>query len=116
MIANFQFENNSESILYFNNCVLYVSILCSIEKPHNLIEFLYIVEVHQKDQVIVVLHVSYQKQKNVNKTVGCTQITSLTDLKNCDPSQIKLRYLQICNVQIINLTQKCKMPDENNSF
>lgn len=31
--------------------------------PHDFIEFLYNVEVLQKDQVIVVLHVSYKKKK-----------------------------------------------------
>lgn len=35
-------------------------------KPHSLIELLYIVEIHQKGQVIVVLHVSYWKQKQFN--------------------------------------------------
>lgn len=36
--------------------------------------------------------------------VGCNQITPLTDLKNCDPTQIKPGYLQLWSAKTNNLT------------
>lgn len=52
------------------------------------------------------------RKKKLNEMVGCYQITSLTDLKNCDPTQIKLDYLLLRSAKIINLTlrsAKCPM-------